>query len=80
MSSEKPLQEGRKPKYEFTEGHFYCDGVKVHPTQLTEEEIFKYIPTKFQDGYFQALRRMNPGLYPQGPVSVANKVITKESQ
>lgn len=61
MASDPIDQPHAKVKYEFIEGHFYCDGVKVHPAQLTEEEIRKWIPKDFQDGYFQVLKRANPG-------------------
>ena len=43
----------RTPKYEFLEGHFYCDGVKVQPSQMTEEEVYKYIPKDFQEGFLK---------------------------
>jgi hypothetical protein len=55
--ADQPMSEveGRKPMYEFIGEHFYCDGIKVAPWQLTVEEIQKYIPEKFQDRYLNAI-------------------------
>ena len=48
----------RTPKYEFIEGHFYCDGIKVQPSQMTVEEVLKYVPKDFQEGF---LKHVNGG-------------------
>ena len=46
----------RKVRYEFVEKHkkFYCDGIYVLPSQMTEEEIKKWIPVKYQAEFLAA--------------------------
>ena len=66
MADNPPNQVGL-PKYEFVDGHFYCDGVKVQPYQMTPDEIKRYIPIDFQGAYYDALNRMNPGAKPIFP-------------
>ena len=56
--SEDVMQEfqNHKPTYKVDgEGHFYCDGVRVMPSQLTAKEIAQYIPVAFQDRYYKAI-------------------------
>ena len=60
--SEQPLIDNHMPKYEFIDGHFYCDGVKVMPSQLTEEEIKKYIPVQFQATFFKSKNPVSTGV------------------
>ncbi len=51
---EEPLIDPNyKPKYVFEDGHFYCDGKRVQPSQMTEKEIRLYIPKEFWTGYFK---------------------------
>lgn len=45
------------PTYQFIKGHFYCDGVKVFPSQMTVDEIEKYIPKDYQQTYLNAITR-----------------------
>jgi hypothetical protein len=53
--SEPLMDLNHKPTYTFEEGHFYCDGIKVQPCQMTVEEIKLYIPKEFQSGFFKAI-------------------------
>lgn len=48
---ETPPVSKHKPSYTFEGGHFYCDGVRVSPKQMTEKEIRLYIPKEFQPGF-----------------------------
>jgi hypothetical protein len=54
--SEEPFSEldpNRIPKYEFKDGHFYCDGIRVQPSQMTPEEIRRFIPKSYWTAYFR---------------------------
>jgi len=58
MIDPQPLVTNTKPpKFEFQDGHLYCDGVKVAPWQTTNEEILKYVPKRFQETYLKAIKR-----------------------
>jgi len=56
-----PLEETRKPVYVFEDGKFFCDGVFVHPSQLTQEEVQKYIPSEFRSTF---MKYINPVAIP----------------
>jgi hypothetical protein len=47
------IDRNHRPKYEFKDGHFYCDGIRVQPRQMTEEEIRRFIPKSYWPGYFR---------------------------
>lgn len=65
MIDPSPLVTNTKPpKFEFIDGHLYCDGVKVAPWQTTQEEIQRYVPKKFQETFFKA---KNKGVIPNAP-------------
>ena len=53
--SEILVEANHQPVYVFEDGHFYCDGVRVQPSQMTEEEIKKYVPASFQSAFFRAI-------------------------
>ena len=53
--SEPLVDMNHKPSYTFMDGHFYCDGIKVQPSQMTKEEILTYIPKDFQSGFLRAI-------------------------
>lgn len=51
-----PMPEGslnRKPMMEFIGEFLYCDGVKVQPWQLTEEEIRRHVPKSHWGAFFR---------------------------
>lgn len=59
MIDPSPLVTNTKPpKFEFSDGHLYCDGVKVAPWQTTQEEIQRYVPKKYQDTYLKAIKKV----------------------
>ena len=65
--AQEPLPEvdpKRVPKYEFIDGHFYCDGIRCHPRQLTRAEIMKYIPANFQKVFLDQIDK-GPEVNPQ---------------
>ncbi len=52
---EEPLSNpNRVPRYEFIAPHFYCDGIRVQPSQMTPEEIRRFIPRAYWSGYFRS--------------------------
>ncbi len=53
--SDEPMVARHEVSYQFVDGHFYCDGIKVHPAQMTRAEILKYIPKDFQPTYLKAI-------------------------
>jgi hypothetical protein len=54
MPEEPLIDPNYKPKYEFKDGHFYCDGIWVQPSQMTEDEIRRFIPKSHWSAYFRS--------------------------
>lgn len=43
----------KKVEYKFIDGHFYCDGIKVLPSQMTREEVMKYVPKAYREAFLK---------------------------
>ena len=39
------------PSYRFRDGHLYCEGIRLFPSQLTEREVMKYIPRPYREAF-----------------------------
>ena len=58
--TEPVAEQNFTPTYKFIAPHFYCDGVRVHPAQMTKEEIDRYIPREFREGFYRAIGYKEP--------------------